>query len=129
MKNTRAVIPIGTILLIAVVIIAGFGIWWYFTQQIDCDDVEHIYTDQPMTDSEKWRIAGHWQPYVLHNDERVLWRIFFVNNDGVGGTYDATTLSQIENAIDSLNTDDDSKNRLHHIIDCIRADCPGCQEA
>jgi len=48
MKNTRASIPIGTIAIIIIVLVASFGMWWYFTQAgKDCSDLVQRAGDVP----------------------------------------------------------------------------------
>ncbi len=65
--KSKASVPIGTIAIIIIVLIAGIGMWWYFTQGDDgpdCSDVTIDYsagaTGQTWFDPVSGRYVRNW---------------------------------------------------------------------
>jgi len=131
MKITRASIPIGTIAIIIIVLIASFGMWWYFMKagDDDCDDVRYWDTDY----GRRWtRATGENYPYVNRDDRSAniesKWMAGYIKIGGGAFGWHYPTLQELEDAIDGwpdMRAEDNAI--LHRIIDCIQAGCPSCR--
>jgi hypothetical protein len=130
MKNTKALVPIGTIVIIIIVILASFGLWWWLTRDSDdCADVEYWDTAY----GRRWRMDnGDTHPFVNRDDRaaniNAKWRAEYINLDGDGRSWAYPTLQELEDAIDNWpNIRDEDLADIHHIIDCIQSGCSTCE--
>lgn len=127
--RSKAGVPIGTIAIIIIVLVAGIGMWWFFTQDgLDCSDVE--LNDTP--DLDIYTIVSEADNLPLIQDFGPMAGLryhFYYETPGGGAlkTDYFESLDELENALDSLNIDNTDKKQAQLIIDCIRADCPDCQ--
>jgi len=137
MKFTKkASVPIGTIAIIIIVLVAGLGIWWYFTQDgdTDCSDVRYWDTAYGRRWNAGTMSGSDYYPTIDRDDRDTQlnhkWGITYKDIGGTKRSSSWPTLEQLESVIDNLsNTSDETKNTAHHIIDCIQAGCPDCRRA
>lgn len=126
--NKKASVPIGTIAIIIIVLIAGLGMWWFFTKGDDEPDCSDIIMDYiPESGAMMYYEHTGMVPRVIH-DLSDNWISVYIGPDGFGHSTVYITIDALEDGIDSLNTDSESKTKLHHIANCIQAGCPDCQE-
>jgi len=120
MKFTKkASVPIGTIAIIIIVLVASFGMWWWFTQ--DGQDCSDVVDDGPSgLVLHSWHIQDLPFPRVRETTEQ--WMFTYENTDG---NYESRAtfgdLGHLETVrLDSVdNISSQEKARLLHIFHCI----------
>ncbi len=123
--KSKAGVPIGTIAIIIVVLIAGIGMYWYFTQRgPDCSDVNKTGNSYWMEGQHPW--YEHEDRYAQISQTESGWKLLYVSGGGLKGL----NCNELRPCIDQLYnmdliTDDELKD-FNHIADCIKAGCPEC---
>ena len=135
--RSKAGVPIGTIAIIIIVLVASLGMWWYFTQRgEDCSDVRqwctgystegdclhHSYAIKDGTSNQYVKIQW-WEPSQ--------WRATaYIETSGSVVTFiwfdDPDNLNEWVQNHGSFS--DEQKVDTARMIDCIKAGCPNCRE-
>ena len=120
-----------TILLVGLLVIAVvFGLW-YFWPSLDCTDVEKR-ENPPINVVYSIVSEADNVPFLVDFGPTAQLRYHFYyetpgNTALLSDVFE--TLDELEDALEILNIDETDREQAQLIIDCIRADCPGCQVA
>jgi len=137
--RNRAFIPVGTIILIVVVILAMAGIYWYFTQAgKDCSDVRrwcdaysiegdclhHSFAIRHGASDEYLKIQ--WWDTLAGDQYRVV--AYIQSNDKITTFIWIYDLDELDDMVQSnWAFSETQRSDTSRMVECIKAGCPSCE--
>lgn len=123
-----------TWLTVLIVVVLAFALYWAVKgfedgdggTSVFCEDITHELPGGPQGSPEGWWITGYMTPDIRVN-EQGDWHLWWTYPGGGSGTRIFHSLDALEDAIDDIYMTQEAKDEAHHIVDCIRADCPDCR--